>query len=143
MEVSVKNVNVIINSIHNSEHSEDIMQVNAEGTYYNKNGKHYICYEETDNESGEVSNNLLKIWENNVEMIKRGAGATRLHFEAGKLNNAYFQTIMGKLFVGVDTKHIKIIEENDRLQVTIEYSLIIEEEKASDCIVDILIKSDL
>lgn len=135
------NVNVIINSIHSSEYGKDTMQVNAEGTYYSKNGKHYICYKETDEESGEISNSLLKVWENSAEMIKRSSGGTtRLHFEAGKLNNTYLQTVMGKLFVGVDTKHIEAAKENDMFKIIIEYSLIIEGEKASDCKVEVLVK---
>lgn len=135
----MKNVSIIINSMHNGESGEDSIQVNTEGTYYYKNGKHYICYKETDKESGEVSNSLLKVWANNVEMVKRGTGATHLYFETGKLNNTYLHTVMGNIFVSIDTGYVEITEETDKLKVNIEYSLIMEGEKMSDCRVEMLV----
>lgn len=135
----MKNVNVIINSMHKGDSGEDSIQVNTEGTYYYKNGKHYICYKETDRESGEVSNSLLKIWGNIVEMVKRGTGATRLYFEAGRLNNTCINTIMGNISVSIDTKNLKITEETEKLKVIIEYCLIMGGEKISECRVEVLV----
>jgi uncharacterized beta-barrel protein YwiB (DUF1934 family) len=135
------NVEVFIKGIHSDENDLADMRINANGVYYYKNNKHYICYDDYDKESGETSKSVIKIWNNNVELIKRGAGATHLYFEKGKLKNTYLQTVMGKLFISVDTKNIEIIEydEDDGIQVKIEYTLFVEKEMVSDCVVEIII----
>lgn len=137
----MKYVEIIIKGLHCDGTDTADMCICAKGTHYHKNDKHYICYDETDMETGETSGSILKIGENYVELMKRGAGATHLLFENGKRNNTYLQTVMGRIFIGVDTKCIHIIEETDRILATIEYALLVEEEKVSDCTVEILIQS--
>lgn len=136
----MEKVNIIIKGLHSDGTDNANMSINAEGNYYYKNDKHYICYEETDKESGETTNSVMKIWDNHVELVKRGIGGMHLHFEDGKLNRTYLQTIMGKMLIGVDTRYINVIEEDDRIQANIEYGLIVEDEKVSDCSIEILIQ---
>lgn len=55
-----KNVRVIIRGLHNTDSDESDMVIDVKGTYYNKNGKHYICYEEKDENSNQANTNMLK-----------------------------------------------------------------------------------
>lgn len=46
------------------------------GKYAKKGGKHYIKYDELDENSDKVVKNLLKISENEVELVSRGSKST-------------------------------------------------------------------
>lgn len=134
-----KNVRVIIKGLHNMVDEESDVTVETEGTYYNKNGMYYICYEEKDEYSDEMHTNVLKIKKEYIELIKRGKSPTRLKFETGKLNNTYYNTAVGSLYVGTDTKSIYVSEDDKSINVKIEYELVIDEEKVADCVVEIQI----
>lgn len=135
-----KNVKIFIKGMHAGEDTNSDVGSMMEGTYYYKEDKHYIFYEEKSSDGAEQSNNILKIKKNEVELIRKGYSATHLYFEEGKLNNTYYDTIIGKLFVGVDTKSVHIEETDSSIRVKIEYSLLMDDEKVSDCVVDIEVK---
>ncbi len=134
-----KDVRIIIKGLHDAGYDKSDVVLDVIGTYYNKNGKHYICYKETDEHSGESYNSIIKMQPDNIELIKRGSGAAHLYFEKGKLNNSHYKTVMGSLFIGIDTKYIDFNESTDEINARIEYTLVVEEEKAADCIVEIKI----
>ena len=60
---------------HQTDLGEDATtELIAGAAYYYRNGKHYILYDEIDPESGEQSGNTIKIGEDRVDVIRRGAG---------------------------------------------------------------------
>lgn len=65
-----------------------------------------------------------------------------LIFSEGKINNTYLSTIAGKIFVGVNTERLVVKEESDKINIDIEYSLMMNEEKVSDCKVKIIVMSE-
>ena len=132
-----KNVRVIIRGLHNTDSDESDMVIDVKGTYYNKNGKHYICYEEKDENYNQANTNMLKMRDDNIELIKRGNNATHLNFEKGKINTTYYKTFAGNLYIGVDTKYMHVIEGDGRIEARIEYALVMDEQKVSDCVVEI------
>ena len=65
-----------------------------------------------------------------------------LVFSEGKINNTYLSTIAGKIFVGINTEKLIVKEENQRINIVVEYSLMMNEEKVSDCKVQIIVTSE-
>ena len=64
---------------HQTDLGEDATtELIAGAAYYYRNGKHYILYDEIDPESGEQSGNTIKIGEDRVDVIRRGAGKVHM-----------------------------------------------------------------
>ena len=51
---------------------DDTVEVITAGTYYEKNSRHYILYDEAVECLEDVTHNIVKIGEDKVEVIKRG-----------------------------------------------------------------------
>lgn len=137
-----QNVKVLIKGLHKSEDDSADLGTESIGKYYLKNEKHYILYEEKIPETEVAIKNTIKVSKDTVEVIKKGYNDMHLIFSEGETNHTYLATIAGKIFVGVNTEKLIIKEENDSLDVDIEYSLIMNEEKVSDCKVQIKISSN-
>ena len=56
------------------------------GTYYLKNGKHYVLYEEQPEDNGPVTRNLVKFCDGHFEMTKKGGNNSFLLFDINKLH---------------------------------------------------------
>ncbi|MBQ3666066.1 MAG: DUF1934 domain-containing protein [Lachnospiraceae bacterium] len=120
------------------ENADEIF-TQTSGIYHAKDGKHYIRYEEIQDDGRQTSGCILKIDGKNVELIKKGYGATHLYFEEGKTCYTYYQTVIGKLFIGVNAKTIAIEESEEEIAMKIEYELMMNEEKAADSSIEIKI----
>ncbi len=139
-----KDVFVTIKGIHTTNNDSDDTEILIPGEYYFRNNKHFICYEEVSESNGEKSKSVMKISNNMVELIKRGSGSSHLIFEKDKKNYSLYNTGMGNLYLGVDTSDIQMITSEDerRIDVKINYSLEINQQKVSDCEVSIVVSSD-
>lgn len=111
------------------------------GDYYNKNGKHYILFEEVDPEAGDTTKNRIKIAPHKVEVVKTGSTNAQMIFEEGKNNLTYYDTAMGSLLMGVSTDYIKIEEEDNRIKTKVRYSLEVNYSHISDCEITIDVKA--
>ena len=139
-----KDVFVTIKGIHTTNNDSDDTEILIPGEYYFRNNKHFICYEEVSESNGEKSKSVMKISNNMVELIKLGSGSSHLIFEKDKKNYSLYNTGMGNLYLGVDTSDIQMITSEDerRIDVKINYSLEINQQKVSDCEVSIVVSSD-
>ena len=111
------NVKINIKGLHENEDESSDVGTEVLGKYYLKNGKQYILYEEKSLEDGMVSKNTIKISEDTVEVIKKGYGDMHLTFTEGKVNNTYLSTIAGKIFVGVNTEKLVVLEEKNQIRL--------------------------
>ena len=139
-----KDVFVTIKGIHTTNNDSDDTEILIPGEYYFRNNKHFICYEEVSESNGEKSKSVMKISNNMVELIKRGSSSCHINFEKDKKNYSLYNTGMGNLYLGVDTSDIQMITSEDerRIDVKINYSLEINQQKVSDCEVSIVVSSD-
>lgn len=139
-----KDVFVTIKGIHTTNNDTDDTEILIPGEYYFRNNKHFICYEEVSEPDGEKTKSVMKISNNMVELIKRGSSVLRLIFEKDKKNYSLYNTGMGDLYLCVDTSDIQMITSEDerRIDVKINYSLEINQQKVSDCEVNIVVSSD-
>lgn len=135
-----KNVIVSINGLQTLEGSDDTVEVITVGEYYNQNGKHYILYEEMDEESKGVTKNVVKISETGIEIKKKGVVNTTMLFETDKVNKSYYSTPFGDLSVEIDTNHIEIEMGEKNIAIEIEYALIINNQHMSDCKINLGVK---
>ena len=139
-----KDVFVTIKGIHTANNESDDTEILIPGEYYYRNNKHFICYEEVSESNGERSRSVMKISDNMVELIKRGSGSSHLIFEKDKKNYSLYNTGVGSLYLGVDTSDIQMVTSEDqrRIDVKLNYSLEINQQKVSECEVSIVVSSD-
>lgn len=135
-----KDILVSVTGIQFEIDEEEVIEVITSGNYYYKNGKHYILYEEQD-EQQKVTKNRIKIETSRVEMKKNGAITTNMIFEEGKENITYYNTGFGTLLVQVKTSSITFLEQEDFIYVKILYSMDVNYAHVSDCRVEIKVRA--
>lgn len=135
-----KDVLVSVAGIQFEIDEEEVIEVITSGNYYCRNGKHYILYEERDEQQG-VTKNRIKIEPNRVEMRKNGAVTTNMVFEDGKENITYYNTGFGTLLVQTKTSSITFVEQEDFMYIKILYSMDVNYAHVSDCRVEIKVRA--
>ena len=122
------------------EEDSDVEMI-LRGDDYQKNGKHYILYEEVmEGLEGKVKN-VIKISQVGMDIIKKGIANTHMQFEKNKKNLSCYTTPLGDMVVGIQANKIKINEQPDKLKVDIDYSLDINYEHLSDCSIRLDVQS--
>lgn len=139
-----KDVFIRIKGIHTVEAIADETEIIIPGTYYYRDGKHFVCYEEANEQTGEMAKSMLKMTNNTVEMIKRGSNAAHLFFEKNRKYYTRMNTEAGILELAMDTRDVTVTgtEEEEIIEAVISYVLEINEQKVSNCKVGITISSE-
>ena len=136
-----KDVLVSISGLQFEIDKEEAVEVISVGEYYNRNGKHYILYDEILEEIECVTNCILKISDKQVSIQKKGASNVHMIFEVNRKNITYYNTPFGDLQIGIHTTSIKVAEEEEQIIVNIKYELDINYSHVSDCEIQIKITS--
>ena len=74
--ISVRGLHTL--DIEQEEEETDELEMTMPGKYYFRNGKHYVLFEETDEESQSVVKNRFKLSEDRLEISKKGAMNTTI-----------------------------------------------------------------
>lgn len=145
-----KDVLITISGLHHEENmltkeeETEPVEVLSPATYYLKNGKHYILYEEPVEGSSGIIRNKIKIKEDEfLEVTKSGVTNTHMLFEKGKLSVTQYETPYGSIIVGTHTKELKVKTAEDQIDVYVQYALDVSGDKVADCEIRIKIESKL
>lgn len=133
----MNDVTIKIKGLQVVEETGDTVEMMVPGKHYIKNNKHYLLYDEIDEESGEKIKNTIKFTDTYAEVVRKGTISGRLVFEEGKNNQSLYSTPFGELLVEVLTKEIKIKEEEKNINLNIDYELYANNSKVSDSNIDI------
>lgn len=106
-------------------------------SYYKKNGKHYILYDELTEDFEESTKNVIKIYQDCVEITKKGAANVHMIFEKDKKNVTYYNTPFGNLLIGIEAKQIELLEQKESIEVHVDYTLEVNYEHLSDCSIQV------
>lgn len=123
------------------EEDSDSVEVITSGTYYKKNNKHYVLYDEVMEGSTEVTKNVIKIGTDSMEVTRKGPANVHMVFEKDKKNVSYYYTPFGNLLIGIDAKSIQVEESELDINVKVRYGLEINYEHVSDCHITVDVKS--
>lgn len=111
----------------------DSLELITPGEHYFRNGKHYFLYDEVVEGFGQVTKNVIKLAPDYMELTKKGATSAHMIFEKDKKNVTYYYTPYGSLLVGVDARRIDVTEQEESMQVEVEYGLEMNYEHIADC----------
>ena len=123
------------------EEPEEPIEIITSGSYYFRNGSHFVKYDEVFEGFEGTTSNLVKIKENCIEVHKKGAANVHMIFEPNKKNITFYETPFGQLQMGIATTDIKVREEEDRMTVKIEYTLDVNESHVADCTLNMRVQS--
>ena len=123
-----------------SEGDQEDVELITTGDYFLKNGKHYIIYDEIEEDGQDVIRNTIKVLPDSIDIIKKGNVSAHMVFERNKKNLACYMTPFGELMVGIDTSDIRVEEEEQLLRVNVDYSLDINYEHVSDCSITVSVR---
>ena len=120
---------------------EDGIEVIYVGTCYKRNGKYYVKYEGPREGTDEITENLLKISSNEIEITPKSETGTHMLFTRGQKNRIFYNTPFGPINISVDTYDLNVVEEEDGILAEIRYDLEINQDATLECTVSIDITS--
>ena len=122
------------------ENSEPV-EVITSGSYYKKNGRHYILYDEVAEDTAGTTKNIIKLGDEVLDITKRGETNVHMMFEKDKKNVTYYYTPYGNLLIGIDATKVQVEETEHNLSVKVDYALEVNYEHMADCKITMNIQS--
>ena len=116
------------------EPGSEPIEVISPASYYKKNGKHYVIYDElVEGIPGKIKKKGRITDNQKLEIIKSGIPNTHMVFEQGKKNMTYYTTPYGTLQMGISATNLELTESEENLQIKADYALDMNEEHVADC----------
>ena len=124
---------------------EEPLEVVSVGQRYEQDGFTCITYDEVvdEDETGVVSvvKNLLKVRDDQIEVIKKGPGESHMVFVPGQTTFTYYSTPVGELEVSIHTQRIEKINKGSGFDLKLQYDLEMNQTFISRCNVDIAVEN--
>lgn len=125
--------------------SDDVEQESIElvhvGEYYERNGTHYILFDEVFEGIPQPVKNVIKIKDGSLEVQKKGPVTANLFFEEGRIQRSTYSVPYGSFLVDICTTGVRIDREEDRMEATAAYGLEINGQHCADCDIRVLVQS--
>ena len=137
-----KEVLVTISGLQVSPETEsESVELITSGSYYKKNGKHYIIYDEVNEGFSETTRNIIKLNDDFMDITRRGVSNVHMMFEKNKKNMSYYNTPFGNLLVGINATDVKVNETEDNIDIKVDYKLEVNYEHLAECSISMNIMS--
>ena len=134
--VSISGMQMAINDGESND--DEPIEVLSPGTYYYKNGKHYVFFEEVAEGQQGVTKTQIK-WKDSelLEVSKKGLSNVHMIFEKNKKNRCYYDSPFGRLNLGIFMTDMLVDEKENYIHIQAEYSLDVNCEPLADCSIQI------
>ena len=120
VSISGKHIDIMEDPVQGREQGDDAIEVVTPASYYCKNGKHYIIYDEVlEGMAGTIRNKIKITGTDSIEKNRK--------------NQTYYRTPYGQLLIGVNTKNMEVSVDDDRINVLVDYELDVNHEPLADC----------
>ena len=137
-----KDVIVTISGLQFAQETEtEPVEIVTAGSYYKKNGKHYIIYDEVNEGFSETTRNIIKLNDDFMDITRRGVSNVNMMFENTRKNVTYSYTPYGRLLLGLAAKSVDVQETENDIDVKVNYELEVNYEHMADCCITMNIKS--
>lgn len=137
--VSISGLQMAVNTMESLD--DEPIEIVSAGTYYFKDGKHYIFMEEVAEGIPGVTKTQIRInGKESLEVMKKGVTNMHMIFEKNKNNRCYYKTPLGQLNLGICTSKIVIDETENNINIRAEYAMDVNYEPLADCTIRINVK---
>ena len=123
------------------EDGSEPIEIITSGEYYLKNGRHYVLFDEVMEGFEGITKNRIKIYNNYLDIQKKGVSNVHMVFEKNKKNIGYYETPFGNLLLGIHASRFDVEETEHDINIRVDYALDINDEPLADCKISINIKS--
>ena len=106
MKVLKREVKIQIKGIQRNEEAEESIETAAFGEFDQTGENYYLKYEEL-SEDGEITKTLIKIYDKNIEVIKRGSIESKMVFIPNTVTETDYSTCYGVLAMSVTDKVLR------------------------------------
>lgn len=97
------------------------------GEYFERGNTTYLLYDEKDPDDGTITKNMLKLSGNILSLSKKGTVVSNMTWEKGKTILSDHASPFGKLYFLVETKELQVKDNEQYLQLAIDYRLTLED----------------
>lgn len=111
------------------------------GNYYQRNGKHYVIFEEVMEGFSETTKNTMKIGDGCLDITKKGVTNVHMMFEEKRKNMTYYYTPFGSILIGIEARKVTVQEDGQNIDVHVDYGLEVNYEYVADCKIEVHIQS--
>lgn len=134
--VSISGLQMAVGNVEGND--DEPIEVLSAGSYYFKNGKNYVLFEEAVEGMQGVIKTQIK-WKGTevLEVTKKGLSNVNMIFEKNKNNRCYYNTPFGQLNMGIYTTDIYVDESEDNINIRAEYALDVDYEPIAECVIRI------
>ena len=137
-----KDVLLSIKGLYTEENADDdSIETLAPAEFYIKEDAYYLFFEEIIDDTTGITKSRIKYSPKCFELTRRGELSVHLLFEEGKKTLNTYQMPYGTLVVGLDTKKIETTENEDEIEIVIDYAMEINYQHVSDNRITVLIKA--
>ena len=123
---------VLVTIVGNQEQDNEISLM-TQGTYYLKDGKHYVFYEEQADAQSEIVKNRLCFDKTVFEMVKKGGLTSTMTFNPEQITLTTYLTPYGPIPLEIVTHHYELRAEEDVMEMDIYYALGYGDQDSTDC----------
>lgn len=127
-----KDVLVTVRGLQMTPDGDDTIEVTTTGKYYEKDGKRYLFYDEIGDDTNLIVKNSIQITEEHVSVSKKGLINAQMNFEKENKLVSVYETSYGQMEMGIYTTGICLDEQDDFLELKLEYLLEINNQHVSD-----------
>ena len=129
-----KDVIITLQGLHGeSEDGSEPVEVVTGGTYFCRNGQHYLVFEEAMEGFEEKTRNIFKFTDRRLMVHRKGLINAEMLFEPDRRIVSSYETPMGPLQIGISATAISLEEQERRIDYGVDYSMSINDGTASDC----------
>ena len=118
-----KDVLVTVRGLQMTPDGDDTIEVTTTGKYYEKDGKRYLFYDEIGDDTNLIVKNSIQI---------KGVINAQMNFEKENKLVSVYETPYGQMEMGIYTTGICLDEQDDFLELKLEYLLEINNQHVSD-----------
>ena len=127
-----KDVLVTVRGLQMTPDGDDTIEVTTTGKYYEKDGKRYLFYDEIGDDTNLIVKNSIQITEEHVSVSKKGLINAQMNFEKENKLVSVYETPYGQMEMEIYTTGICLDEQDDFLELKLEYLLEINNQHVSD-----------
>lgn len=127
-----KDVLVTVRGLQMTPDGDDTIEVTTTGKYYEKDGKRYLFYDEIGDDTNLIVKNSIQITEEHVSVSKKGVINAQMNFEKENKLVSVYEMPYGQMEMGIYTTGICLDEQDDFLELKLEYLLEINNQHVSD-----------
>ncbi len=129
-----KDVLISINGTQYGSGTEpEPIEVITPGQYYYKNGSHYLMFDDVGDDLNEATSNIMKFRPAYLEVEKNGFADAKLMFEENKKTMSIYKTPFGTMEISVSATSIRLKQERESIELTVDYSIDINHSYMADC----------